>query len=66
MLDCTPAGGQIPWNIAIAPDGHVLTSANHGSNNVTAFSIDTDTGLLQPLGSPAVAASPTCVRILQR
>ena len=66
FLSREPSRGEVPWSIAIDPSGSFIASANTGANNVPVFRIEPDTGLLQPVGTPASAGKPTCVKMLQR
>lgn len=54
------AAGNEPFGVSVNPLGKVLYTANFVSNDVSGFSIDTNTGKLSPVpGSPfAVGASP--------
>jgi YVTN family beta-propeller protein len=51
------AAGTQPLGMTAAPQGALLFVANHGSNNVSAYVIDANTGALAPVsGSPFATA----------
>jgi 6-phosphogluconolactonase len=56
--------GDTPRHFAIDPGGRFLVVANQRTNNLVAFRVDAETGMLEPTGSTAKVASPTCVRFL--
>jgi 6-phosphogluconolactonase (cycloisomerase 2 family) len=57
--------GTHPISIAIDPSGHYVYVANHGSDNISIFSLDKSTGSLTPIsGSPfAIVSKPHSVAI---
>ena len=55
------SGGKIPRNFAIDPTGKWLFAANHQSNNIQAFRIDTETGRLSPAFQINGIFDPVCV-----
>jgi hypothetical protein len=59
------ATGTNPFAIAIDPTGQFAYVANEGSNNVSAYTIDSTTGALSPMaGSPfAAGTGPSSVAI---
>ncbi|MES2095013.1 MAG: beta-propeller fold lactonase family protein [Actinomycetota bacterium] len=52
-----PCGGDWPRHVSVV--GDVLLVANQLSSTITAFRIDSATGIPRPLGSPVDVASPT-------
>ena len=58
--------GAIPHAIAVDPSGKFVYVPNAGSNNISAFLVDTASGALSPIpGSPfAAGVGPTSVRIV--
>lgn len=57
--------GRTPRNFAVDPSGRFLFAANQDSNTVVQFSIDQQTGRLQPSGGIISAPTPVCVKILR-
>ncbi|MDZ7880688.1 MAG: lactonase family protein [Saprospiraceae bacterium] len=55
--------GDAPRNFMISPDGKLLLVANQNSDNVVAFSIDTNTGRLIATGKNNQIPTPVCLRI---
>ena len=55
------SGGKIPRNFAIDPTGHWLLAANHQSNNIQIFRVDTDSGKLTPFSQIKGIYDPVCV-----
>jgi len=56
--------GDWPRNFAIDPIGNNLWVANQRSDNIVGFSIDRDTGSLQPLNLVEQIPSPVCLKFL--
>jgi 6-phosphogluconolactonase len=57
-------GGETPRNLVIEPGGGRLYVANQRSNNITAFSVDRETGALSPTGQVVSAPAPACLQVL--
>ncbi len=55
--------GTTPRNFAIDPKGRFLVVANQDSGTLAAMLIDPDSGLLRPVGTPALVPSPACIAI---
>ena len=58
-----PTQGKTPRNFMISPNGKLLLVANQNSDNVEAFSIDTQTGKLTPTGKNNVIMTPVCLKV---
>lgn len=54
--------GRTPRNFAII--GDKLLAANQNSDNITSFSIDSESGRLIPTGNELEMKSPVCVQAL--
>ena len=61
VVQRVPCGGRWPRDLALDPSGRWLLVANQRSNDVVAFRVDADTGLLAPTGARVEVESPTCV-----
>ncbi|MFF9373536.1 lactonase family protein [Streptomyces griseoluteus] len=59
LLDTVPVDGDFPRQLALAPDGRLLFTANQRSGTVSVFHVDTGTGALSRAGEPF--ASPVAV-----
>ncbi|MGW5332817.1 lactonase family protein [Streptomyces bauhiniae] len=59
LLDTVPVDGGFPRQLALAPDGRLLFTANQRSGTVSVFHVDTGTGALSQAGEPF--ASPVAV-----
>jgi 6-phosphogluconolactonase len=57
-----PTGGHWPRNFALGPAGRFLYVANQDSDDIVAFTIDTDSGLLSPTGFAAHVSRPACIQ----
>lgn len=54
-------GGEGPRNFNISPNGHFLLVANQGTNNITVFERNRDTGELKDAGKPIDVSTPVCI-----
>lgn len=61
-VDWQITGGRTPRNFAII--GDKLLAANQNSDNITSFSIDSESGRLIPTGNELEMKSPVCIRAL--
>ncbi|WP_339281599.1 lactonase family protein [Paenibacillus sp. FSL H8-0282] len=61
-VDWQGTGGRTPRNFAII--GDKLLAANQNSDNITSFSIDSESGRLIPTGNELEMKSPVCVQVL--
>lgn len=61
VVQQVPCGGHWPRDLALDPGGRSLLVANQRSNDVVAFRVAADTGLLTPTGARVEIESPTCV-----
>ncbi|MFF8649581.1 lactonase family protein [Streptomyces griseoluteus] len=59
LLDTVPVDGDFPRQLALAPDGRLLFTANQRSGTVSVFHVDAGTGALSRAGEPF--ASPVAV-----
>jgi DNA-binding beta-propeller fold protein YncE len=57
-LGAAVAAGTSPVSVTVDPSGKFAYAANYGSSDVSAYSINTTTGVLTSLGA-AVAAGTT-------
>jgi 6-phosphogluconolactonase len=57
-----PTGGEWPRNFAIDPSGRFLLVANQNTDNVVVFSIDPETGMLEPADRDLEIPAPVCLR----
>lgn len=60
LVTTVPCGGHWPRDLALHPDGRHLYAANERSGDVTWFTIDPATGILERAGSVAAPAA-SCV-----
>ncbi len=58
-----PSCGAWPWNLEFDPAGEFLLAANQRGNVVSCFRINSDTGALDPVGSPIEVPGAVCVEI---
>ena len=49
-IDIVPTGGKFPRHFALTPCGKAVIVANQDSSNLTLFSRDIETGLIQATG----------------
>ncbi len=56
-----PAGGAIPRNFALTPDGAWLVCAHQDSNSLSVFRVDPQTGRLTAAAHRATVPRPVCV-----
>lgn len=61
VVERQPAGGKMPRHFAIHPSGKWLVAGNQESGNLTVFSIDLQTGSLEPAGEAVPVWSPVCL-----
>lgn len=54
-------GGEGPRNFNISPNGHFLLVANQGTNNITVFERNQETGELKDINKPIEVSSPACI-----
>ena len=64
LIGIEPSLGNGPQNLVIAANGTMLLCANMAGNNIAVFRMDTETGLLKPVGEPLSVLSPSCIRLL--
>ena len=64
-LGHTDTQGETPRDFAIDPTGTFLIVGNQDTDSVVTFSIDGDTGDLQPTGHVAHVLSPVCILPVQ-
>jgi 6-phosphogluconolactonase len=64
LIGIEPSLGKGPQNLAILPGGELLLCANMPGNNVVAFRIDPQTGVLKSVGEPVAITSPSCIMVL--
>ncbi len=57
------AGGAVPRNFMLTPDGKWLLVAHQNSSTVAAFRADAATGRLRPVGTPSRVPTPVCLKI---
>ena len=57
-------GGRTPRNFAIDPTGAYLLAANQNTDNIVVFSIDQQTGKLQPTGRTVEVSKPVCIKFI--
>ena len=57
------AGGAVPRNFMLTPDGKWLLVAHQNSSTVATFRVDAATGLLTPAGAPSRVATPVCLKM---
>lgn len=62
LLTIQPSLGKAPQNLLISPDGHWLFCANMKEDGVVVFKINTKTGSLTAMPSPAHIPRPSCIR----
>ncbi|MGA8490753.1 MAG: lactonase family protein, partial [Terriglobales bacterium] len=65
-VETDPTVGKTPRNFAIDPTGSWLLAANQDSDNIVIFHIDRETGHLKPTGDVLQAASPVCLKFVER
>ncbi|MDT4877380.1 6-phosphogluconolactonase [compost metagenome] len=65
LADHTPAGGKVPRNFAVSPDGKYILVANQDTDNVVIFERNPETGLLRATGTEIQVSMPVCVKFLQ-
>ena len=61
FVENVPAGGAIPRNFALSPDGAWLLCAHQDSNTLGVFRVDPATGKLTATAHTASVPSPVCV-----
>ena len=61
FLEAESTRGDWPRNFTISPDERYILAANQKTNNVTVFSIDKESGLLEFTGKQARVYTPTCL-----
>jgi len=59
-----PVGGHWPRNFAIDPAGRYMLVANQKSDNVVAFAINRETGLLSSTGFALSVKQPVCIKFI--
>ena len=64
LVEHVSTGGDWPRNFVLDPYGSVLLVANQRSDNIVSFSIDRETGRLQPTGVVQQIPSPVCLKFL--
>jgi 6-phosphogluconolactonase len=57
------AGGAVPRNFMLTPDGRWMLVAHQNSSTVSAFRVDAVTGRLTPAGAPSRVATPVCLKM---
>ena len=57
------AGGAVPRNFLLTPDGKWMLVAHQNSSTVAAFRVHAATGLLTPAGPPSRVATPVCLKM---
>jgi 6-phosphogluconolactonase len=60
-LGATLTGGRTPRNFVIDPSGQRLYAANQDSDTIVHFSVDQQTGQLQPNGDVTQVGAPVCI-----
>ena len=61
LLQRLPSGGQAPWAFDIHRSGQWMLVANHRSNRINLFRIDTSTGLLTDSGRALESPGPVSI-----
>ena len=56
--------GKTPRNFGLDPSGAFLLAANQDTNNIVAFRVNQETGLLTPTGHQTQVPAPVCVKWL--
>jgi len=65
LLGHQPVKGKTPRNFVIDPSGAFVLIANQNSDNVVAFQIDEQTGLLKDTGIEISVPNPVCLKFLE-
>jgi 6-phosphogluconolactonase len=60
-----PTEGKTPRNFRIDPTGNFLLAANQDSDSVVVFTINQQTGMLQPTGQKVDVGKPVCVKFVR-
>ncbi len=61
-IDRYNAGGLVPRDFSISPNGKFLLAANQNSNNIVTFAIDQSNGTLERVGEEFEIKTPVCVK----
>lgn len=61
LIDTAPTLGHTPRHFSLSPDQRILFALNEESDSIVSFSVDSNTGLLQPTGKVAHTGSPVCM-----
>ena len=64
LVQRTPSGGDMPWNLAIHPSGKWMLVANYRSNRVSVFRIDPLSGMLSDTGQSVESPSPVSITFM--
>lgn len=63
LIGYQAAGGAVPRNFMLTPDGRWMLVAHQNSSTVSAFRVDAATGRLTPAGVPSRVATPVCLKM---
>jgi len=64
LLQHMPSGGELPWALALQPQGRWLLVANQRSHSIKLFGVDPDSGRLFDTGQSTALQSPVSLAFL--
>lgn len=65
VIDIVPSGGSGPRGLTFDSTGNYLLIANQGSNQVSTFLVNPETGHIAPTGAAVDLLRPACIKLLQ-
>ena len=58
-----PVSGEYPRDLAVMPNGRLITAVNQEGNSLTSFKVNYEKGTILMVEKPISLPSPTCIQI---